>query len=93
MRCLCNKREKIRHYWNYPRSPKSNAYIERFNRTLREQFFNSYEGDLTDIEGVEQDLKDYLFWYNTKKVHQGLNWQTPFDFTQQCLMLQKSNML
>jgi transposase InsO family protein len=86
------KREKIKHYWNYPRSPKSNAYIERFNRTLREQFFNSYEGDLTDIEGVEQDLKDYLFWYNTKKVHQGLNWLTPFDLTER-LMLQKSNRL
>jgi hypothetical protein len=34
-----------------------------------------------------------VHWYNSKKVHQGLNWQTPFDFIQQSLMLQKSNML
>jgi len=26
----------ITHYYNYPRSPKMNAYVERFNRTLRE---------------------------------------------------------
>jgi IS30 family transposase len=26
------------HYHNYPKSPKSNAYVERFNRTIREQF-------------------------------------------------------
>jgi hypothetical protein len=42
-------------------------YIERFKITLREQFFNTYEGNLTDIRGVEQDLKDYLLWYNTKR--------------------------
>jgi transposase InsO family protein len=44
------KVEKITHYWNYSRSPKSNAYIERFNRTLREQFFDAYQYDLTDIK-------------------------------------------
>jgi transposase InsO family protein len=73
------------HFWNYPRSLKSNAYIERFNRTLREQLLNTYEGDLGDIKAVEKDLTDYLFWYNTKKVHHGLNWLTPFNFTKQFL--------
>ncbi|MDR2645004.1 MAG: integrase core domain-containing protein [Endomicrobium sp.] len=59
--------------------------MERFNRTLREQFFDTYQYDLTDIKNVEQDLDDYLFWYNTQKVHQGLNWLMPFDFTRQFL--------
>jgi transposase InsO family protein len=92
------RKENITHFWNYPRSPKSNAYIERFNRTLREQFMNVYEGDLTDIETAESELKDYLFWYNTQKVHKGLNWQTPTDFTNQFFnqaaqrFIQKSNM-
>ncbi|MDR0724255.1 MAG: transposase [Endomicrobium sp.] len=57
------------HYWNYSRGPKSNAYIERFNRILREHFLNTYERDLTDVKAVQKDLNDYLFWYNTKKVH------------------------
>jgi transposase InsO family protein len=25
----------IEHFWNYPRSPKSNAYIEKFNHTIQ----------------------------------------------------------
>jgi transposase InsO family protein len=32
------KKKKLIHYWNYPRSPKSNGHIERFNRTIKEQF-------------------------------------------------------
>ncbi|MCL2390499.1 MAG: DDE-type integrase/transposase/recombinase, partial [Endomicrobia bacterium] len=32
------KKENLTHFYNYPRKPKSNAYIERFNRTLKEQF-------------------------------------------------------
>jgi transposase InsO family protein len=79
------KRLGITHFWNYPRTPKSNSYIERFNRTFREQFLNTYQGDLTDVQNVQKDLNDYLFWYNHKKVHQGLNYQTPFVFTQQFL--------
>jgi transposase InsO family protein len=77
--------EKITHYWNYPRSPKSNANIERFNRTLREQFFDACQYDLTDIKNEEQDLDDYLNWYNRQKVHEGLNWLMPFDFTRRFL--------
>jgi hypothetical protein len=47
--------------------------------------FNAYQGNLTDIETVEQDLNDYLFWNNTKKVHKSLNYQTSSAFTQQFL--------
>ncbi len=32
------KEEGIRHYFNYPRFPKGNGYVERFNRTLEESF-------------------------------------------------------
>ena len=26
------------HFFNYPRHPQSNAHLERFNRTIQEQF-------------------------------------------------------
>ena len=32
------KNNNLIHFYNYPRHPKSNAYIERFNRTVQEQF-------------------------------------------------------
>lgn len=31
-------KNNIKHYFSYPRTPKSNAYIERFNRTIQEEF-------------------------------------------------------
>ena len=32
--------DKKIHYFNYPQKPKSDVYIERFNRTIQE-FFNN----------------------------------------------------
>lgn len=73
------KRNKMIHYYNYPHSPKSNAYVERFNRTIQEQFFNHLD-DINNIEQVNKKLKQYMFWYNTKKVHKGLKYITPMAF-------------
>ena len=74
------KEKTIPHYWNYPRSPKSNAYIERFNRTLREQFLEQYQYDVKDTNEVNKNLVDYLLWYNTKKPHASLNFDTPLNY-------------
>jgi len=32
------RKKNIIHYWNYPKTPKSNAFVERFNRSLEEEF-------------------------------------------------------
>ena len=64
---------KIMHYFNYPQNPKSNAYIERFNPTKQEQFFNHLE-DIKDINEINKQLLQYLHWYNFTKVHKGLNY-------------------
>ncbi|MDR3253420.1 MAG: integrase core domain-containing protein [Endomicrobium sp.] len=53
------------HYWNYPRRPKSNAYIERFNRTIKEQFVYKNERCIENYEQSNQKIKKWLFWYNT----------------------------
>jgi transposase InsO family protein len=39
------KEDKVRQLFSYPRCPKINGYVERFNRTLREKFCR------TDIKG------------------------------------------
>ena len=69
----------IIHYFNYPQSPKSNAYIERFNRTIQEQFFDYLE-NIDNINEINKKLNEYLYWYNFEKVHKGLNYITPMDF-------------
>lgn len=35
------KRDRIVHLFSYPRCPKINAYIERYNRTLQEEFIDN----------------------------------------------------
>jgi transposase InsO family protein len=89
------KKKTIPHFWNYPRSPKSNAFIERFNRTFRQQFLEQYQFDFNDINSVNKNLVDYLLWYNTKKPHASLNFDTPLNYAINSLNLnpQKSNML
>ena len=88
-----SKRQLV-HYFNYPQSPKSNAFIERFNRTLREQFINVHRESFYDREEVNRKLMEYLIWYNTQRPHQSLHWMTPIDYTLKALGLsaQKSNM-
>ena len=74
------KTKKIKHLFIYPRCPKINAYIERANRTLQEEFIDGNEEYA--IEGIEEfnsHLIDYLVWYNTKRVHKSLNNISPVN--------------
>jgi len=40
------KRLHLVHYHTYPRTPKMNAHIERFNRTVQEEFIDYHIHDL-----------------------------------------------
>ncbi|MEA3314011.1 MAG: integrase core domain-containing protein, partial [Caldisericota bacterium] len=63
------------------RCPRINGYVERSNRTLQEEFINNHLNLLaTDINAFNSKLIDYLIWYNTKRVHKGINNLSPIDF-------------
>ncbi len=84
--------KRIRHLFIYPRCPKINAYIERANRTLQEEFIDGHEEYL--LEGIEEfntALIEYLVWYNTKRVHKSLGNVSPIDYLLSVLP-QKSHM-
>ncbi|MDF1498838.1 MAG: hypothetical protein P1P85_05835 [Patescibacteria group bacterium] len=34
------KEKKITHYWNYARQPYKNGHIEKYNRTIQEEFID-----------------------------------------------------
>lgn len=70
----------IVHFHNYPRSPKSNAYVERFNRTLKEQHINWHRDELYDTAEFNRGLMKYLVWYNTKKPHTRLGRLPPLRY-------------
>lgn len=85
---------KIVHYNTYPKHPQSNGYIERFNRTIQEQYIHNNEHRLDDLNDFNQGLMDYLIWYNTEKPHRGLHLLTPIDhwIKSSCFNSQKSHM-
>jgi putative transposase len=74
------KRDGIVHLFSYPRCPKVNAYIERYNRTLQEEFIDNHLDLIHDKELFHQKLADYLIFYNTQRVHKGLENKTPVDY-------------
>lgn len=74
------KQKGIKHYWSYPRTPKSNAYIERFNRTIQDEFVNANVEYIEDVMVFNKRLIDYLIYYNTVRPHQSLAYETPMGY-------------
>ena len=73
----------LTHYHTYPRSPKMNAHVERFNRTLSEEFLVYHKASLRDAVSVfNEELIEYLLWYNGERPHHALGLRSPF----QCMM-------
>jgi len=75
------EKNHIPHLFIYPRCPKINAYVERANRTLQEEFMNAYiHTRWTGIASFNRHLIEYLVWYNTKRVHKSLNNISPINY-------------
>lgn len=72
--------QRIRHLFIYPRSPKINAYIERFNRTIQEEFILRSDEIYYDTKAMTRKLTKYLFWYNYQRPHSSLKYLSPMSF-------------
>ena len=74
------KSQNILHYFTYPRCPKINGCIERYNRTLREEFLNYNLDSIEDPNTLNLKLADYLIFYNTERPHKSLGLKSPIDY-------------
>jgi len=83
------------HYHTYPRTPKMNAHLERFNRTIQEDYIDYHVNELVNPEIFNKGLMDWLIFYNTKRVHHAfknkyspvqymLSLQEQVNFSQKC---------
>ena len=63
----------LTHYHTYPKTPKMNAHVERFNRTIQEDWIDWHISELSDPDVFNAHLMDYLIFYNTERVHFAFN--------------------
>ena len=78
--CVTND---IPHYFTYPNTPKMNAHIERFNRTLEEEFIMWHKHLMVDrdnLEKVNEKLQEYITYYNTVRPHTSLGFVSPEEY-------------
>lgn len=74
------ERLNIKHQFIYPRMPKINGVIERFNRTIQEEFILRNDDIYYDINTFKEKLTKYLVWYNYQRPHSSLKYVSPMQF-------------
>lgn len=75
------RRLHLTHFHTYPKTPKMNAHVERFNRTIQEEFVDYHVNLLKEPGAFNRALMDYLIFYNTGRVHHAFkNKLSPVQF-------------
>lgn len=62
--------------------PNDNAHIERFNRTIQTEGVGYYWRQSVPLRRQRETLTAYLDYYNQKRVHLGIQMQTPAGMLQ-----------
>ena len=67
-------------WYSRVRTPKDNAVLERFNRTIQEEFVEMAYNGIEDIQEFNKELTDWLVEYNSVRPHQALDYLTPLEY-------------
>ena len=78
------EKHKILIHYTQPGKPAQNGFIERFNRTYREDILDM--NLFSSIGEVAVVTKRWLTMYNKERPHQALGGKTPLGFAQQRLL-------
>jgi putative transposase len=65
-----------------PGKPAQNGYIERFNRTYREDVLDQYW--FNNLQEVRDITEEWMFMYNGQRPHSSLGDKTPWEFMECC---------
>jgi len=68
----------IKHRYTRPYRPQTNGKIERFWRTIENDLLEDMIFD--SIEHLQDELSQYLYYYNYQRPHQGINGLNPVEF-------------
>jgi len=73
------KRNGIGHRHSRVRKSNDNAHIERFNRTIQEECLDH---TVNTLKNFKKEIPLFLKYYNTERLHMGINYQTPLEVLQ-----------
>lgn len=67
-------RRQLSHRHSRVRQCNDNAHVERFNRTLQDECLRGVRRSMPTFKSA---LKKYLPYYNTERMHMGIDFKTP----------------
>lgn len=75
------RKYSILHIFIYPRCCKINGVVERYQRTLQENFIDNHLDIIHNPKLFNSKLIDFLIFYNTQRVHDAHgNLKSPMDY-------------
>lgn len=69
------EKKKIRLHFIQPGNPQQNAYVERFNRTVRHEWLNQHL--FASIQHAQQTATEWLWQYNNQRPNMAIGGITP----------------
>lgn len=83
----CEK-QRVTHYFTHPHTPQMNSRAERLIKTLEYEFLHFRElfYEIAEVKRVCSEFNDY---YNTKRFHHALHYQTPYEYVTNYQQVQK----
>lgn len=70
---------KKKHRYTRVGKPNDNAHVERFNRTLQEEYLDKLPND---VLAINCGIRKYLRYYNQERMHMGISFKTPVEIIQ-----------
>lgn len=77
-------KRNIGHRHSRVRTPNDNAHIERFNRTIQEECLDR---TTHTVRYFKQALAVYLPYYNSERLHMGIQFKTPLEMVSESKVL------
>jgi transposase InsO family protein len=78
------EKREITLVYNYPKSPKMNAFVERVNGTVQSEYIDKFYEE-TSVSKINEILYDCLIEYNFYRPHRSLNLLTPIEYCSKLL--------
>ena len=73
----------ITQVFSRPHTPKDNPCLERFNRTVQDEWLSMSESGLDNIKEANKDLTEWLVEYNFNRPHHSLDLKSPIVYAQE----------